>query len=807
MAGNNEVLVSFKGKDDGLGKESKTQKENIKGVGDESKKTDDQITKTGDSGSVAGQKISSGFKIGAAAVAAAAVAASALVGKLAKDSIQAYADYEQLSGGVDKLFGGAADAVKASADTAYKTAGMSANAYMENVTGFSASLISGLKGNTTKAAELANVAISDMSDNANTYGTDMDSIQRTYQGFAKSQFGMLDNLKLGYGGSASEMARLINDSKVLGDTQVTAANVSEVSMDKIIQAVHKTQETMGIAGTTAKEAASTISGSLASTQAAWTNVMASFGTGSDMAIEKAVNGLIESAGNFVSNISKILPDVLGGVTSLITTLVSMIPDLLADLLPAFIDGVVRVINGLVAAIPDLLGVLTEIIPTLVQGFVKIFLSIVDALPEIIKGFLALFTALATALLDPKLLKKVIKSLAKAVIGIVQAIAEFIKDPTALSAILEGAFTLFMEIIKALPDIIIALVAALPDIIDGLVKFLTDGKNVAMIAKAALILFIGVVPVVIAMLLKKFLDLIPGLGKVWETIVNALKTFFAQIPAAFMTVMNAIKTAAMAVWNFIWLNIIKPVIDFIVGYFTFLYNTWVTIITAIKDAAQAIWSWIWNNIIKPVIDLVVAYFTFLKDTWTTIITTIKDVAVSIWETIKNTITGVVDKVKAVWNGIVEWFKDKWDKIKEGATAIKDGIVGAVKGAFETAKETVKKGINWIIKKINLIIKGFNTVAGKIPGISIEIPEIPELAGGGIVYGPGTSTSDSIPAMLSSGEAVLKASAVKSLGVDAIALLNEGRLPQSQGPIVGEINHYQDADPLALAQQIGAMVRFA
>jgi hypothetical protein len=698
MASTNDVLVSFQGKDDGLGKESKTQKENIKGVGDESKKTDEQIQKTGDSGTTAGDKIGKGFKVGAAAVAAAGVAAAAVVGKLATDAIKAYADFEQLSGGVDKLFGTASDAVMANAKDAYKTAGLSANAYMESVTGFSASLIGGLKGDTTKAADLANVAISDMSDNANTYGTDMESIQKSYQGFAKGQFGMLDNLKLGYGGSQAEMARLINDSGVLGSTMVDAASVSEVSMDKIIEAIHKTQENMGIAGTTAKEAASTISGSFASTQAAWTNVLASFGSGSDMAIEEAVNGLIESAGNFATNISKILPDVLGGVTGLIQVLITEIPPLLATLLPALIDGVVRVIEGLVDAIPGLIDTLTKVAPDLVAGIVKIFLSILDALPEIIDGFLELFSALAEALLDPKVLTKLIKSLAKAIIGLVDSIVKFIKDPKALETILQGAITLFLEIVKALPEIIIALVKAIPEIIKSLVKFLTDPKNLEMILQAMVTLgleLVKAIPLIIVEIVKAIGELIPG-----------LKGVFEKIP---------------------------------------------------------------------------------------------------------------EVVKKVWNGIVDWVKGLPEKIVSAFGAIKEGIKGAFTSAIDSAKGVMKKGINWIIEKINKVIKGFNKLSGKIPGVGdkLQIPEIPELAnggyvglaGGGRVSGPGSGTSDSIPAMLSNGEFVLKAQAVRNLGLDNVAAINEGQTPQASGPIVGVMNVREEADALALAQTIGALVRFA
>ena len=218
------------------------------------------------------------------AVTAGITACVAAIGGLVTKSVQAYADYEQLKGGVETLLGAkgatnvkeyaeivgkSVDEVKdeykslsdsektvfKNANNAYKTAGLSANAYMETVTGFSASLLQSVKGNTTEAVKLADIAISDMSDNANTFGTDIQSIQNAYQGFAKGNFTMLDNLKLGYGGTKEEMLRLVKDAGVV-DKSVKSIN--DVSFDQIILAINKTQESMGIAGTTAREASKTI---------------------------------------------------------------------------------------------------------------------------------------------------------------------------------------------------------------------------------------------------------------------------------------------------------------------------------------------------------------------------------------------------------------------------------------------------------------------------------------------------------------------------------------------------------------------
>lgn len=219
-------------------------------------------------------KITNALKnIEKAALASSAAVAAALT-KLSSDALAAYSQYEQLAGGVETLFSGAEDIVMKNAENAYKTAGISANSYMQTVTGFSATLLQGLGGDTKKAAEIADSALIDMADNANKMGTAMSSIQYAYQGFAKDNYTMLDNLKLGYGGTQSEMARLINDSGVLnGEMVATAENVKDIPFDKIIEAIHKIQENLGITGTTALEAETTLEGSMNKLKAAWENAL------------------------------------------------------------------------------------------------------------------------------------------------------------------------------------------------------------------------------------------------------------------------------------------------------------------------------------------------------------------------------------------------------------------------------------------------------------------------------------------------------------------------------------------------------
>ena len=333
-------------------------------------------------------------KIGKAAVAVGKTmavglgAAATAIGGVAKASLESYAEYEQLVGGVDTLFKDSSKKVQEYADNAYRTAGLSANEYMDTVTSFSASLLQGLDGDTERAAEIANRAITDMSDNANKMGTDMSMIQNAYQGFAKQNYTMLDNLKLGYGGTASEMARLINDSGVLGDAmEVTAESVKDVSFDKVIEAIGVVQDRIGITGTTAKEAASTIEGSTKAMKSAWTNLLTGLGSeDADLSglMDKFVNSVITMGNNIIPRIKLIFNGISKAVGKLMPKLSEQLPSLLQDLLPGLIEGAVALFNGLVEALPTLLQILIEQVPFIITQIGQALLNAAPKLFETIK---------------------------------------------------------------------------------------------------------------------------------------------------------------------------------------------------------------------------------------------------------------------------------------------------------------------------------------------------------------------------------------------------------------------------------------
>ncbi|SJZ93458.1 hypothetical protein SAMN02745116_01874 [Pilibacter termitis] len=283
VASNEKAIESMGTEEEDATKQTDKLGNELKDTADEAEKSGSKFDKLG------GVLKGVGVTMGAFAVAAGAVAV-----KLGKEVVSAYSDYEQLVGGVDTLFGDASKTVQKSADNAFKTAGMSANEYMETVTGFSASLIASLDGDTKKAAGVADQAITDMSDNANKMGTDITSIQNAYQGFAKQNYGMLDNLKLGYGGTKTEMERLLADAEKITGKKYDLSNFADVT-----EAIHAIQTQMGITGTTAKEATETIGGSIQGLQSSIGNLMAGLGN-ANADIGMLIGNVVEAFQNVIN---------------------------------------------------------------------------------------------------------------------------------------------------------------------------------------------------------------------------------------------------------------------------------------------------------------------------------------------------------------------------------------------------------------------------------------------------------------------------------------------------------------------------
>lgn len=375
-------------------------------------------------------------------------AAGTAVGKITKDAVESYSNYEQLVGGVETLFGNGGLTLKQfakqegqtvaaarsqykeltaaqneafkNANNAYKTAGMSANEYMEVSTGFAASLVSSLGGDTNKAVKYADMAVIDMADNANKMGSDISSIQYAYQGFAKQNYTMLDNLKLGYGGTAREMARLVNDSGVLGskkidldDTKELGNALSEVGFAKITEAIHEVQKEMGIFETTKNEAEGTIQGSMSMMKASWQNMLTALVTGGDQ-YDQSVQNLVNSVTVFGDNILPVVEGALNGVGALINDLAPIIseklPGMIQDILPGLILAATSVISSLGSALPGIIQAFIDVVPELLSMLDVLVNVILDNLPLFLEAALQIGIALINGLAEkaPQLSAKILE---------------------------------------------------------------------------------------------------------------------------------------------------------------------------------------------------------------------------------------------------------------------------------------------------------------------------------------------------------------------------------------------------------------
>lgn len=380
-------------------------------------------------------KLQNGLKTAAKIGTAAVTAAATGIGVLTKGAIENYAEYEQLIGGVETLFKNSADTVRLYAANAYKTAGLSANEYMNTVTSFSASLLQSLGGDTQAAADYADMAITDMSDNANKMGTDMAMIQNAYQGFAKQNYTMLDNLKLGYGGTKTEMERLLADATAISGIKYDISSYADV-----VEAIHVIQEEMGIAGTTAKEANETISGSLASAKSAWENLLT--GIADDNAdFGQLVDNFVESVGIAANNIIPRVDTALQGagklVEELVPVLMDKIPVLINSTLPSLIQSglniVLALVQGITQNLPSLVTMGVEMLLMVIDGLIEAIPQLIDALPEVI-------TAIVVTLGDnaPKIMQSGVKLITALIDGLVRSIPTILNNlPQIIKAIVNG----------------------------------------------------------------------------------------------------------------------------------------------------------------------------------------------------------------------------------------------------------------------------------------------------------------------------------------------------------------------------------
>lgn len=665
---------------------------------------------------------SSAIKVGkglAVAGAAAATAVTALVSK----SVGAFADYEQLTGGVETLFGAggrsveeyaqsvgksvsdiqgkydslmsAQNAVLENANKAYMTAGMSANEYMDTVTGFSASLISSLGGDTNKAADYANSALVDMSDNANKMGTDMESIKNAYQGFAKQNYTMLDNLKLGYGGTQEEMKRLLSDAEKLTGQRYDISSFADIT-----QAIHAIQTQMDITGTTAKEASTTISGSWGSLKAAFQNVLVGLTTGGDM-FDQSLDALINTAVTFGQNIIPAIKGALSGVGYLIEGLAPVIgetiPPLINDLAPTLANSAVSLISSLVngltqnatqfseclsnmiivavagisTVVPQLLDAASKIVSNLMQG-------LTNSMPQIVNGAVTLIEGLVDGLVD---------NVPLLVMGAVQLVASLANGLIAnLPRIIDAGVNLITGIVSASYSM-------MPQIIQNGMQLVV---NLAVGLVRAIPQLIAALPRITGAIVKEFKSV-----NWFDLGLQLIKSIWEGIKSIGSEMWNGVKEKTSELWGGVKnvvsekLNNIKSAYDAHGGG---LKGATFAAIEGVKEYYRTGYDAI-NQLtggkLGEVVNVVGEKMEVVKGKFSEAFGNVKNTVMTIFENIKN---GITEKISAAVNKVKEIFGSIADKVSE--------VWGKIKGIIKAPK---------IVQKGTVSIAGVST---PIPKLGLE-----------------------------------------------------------------------------------------
>ena len=585
------------------------------------------------------------------AIGAAGVTAFSALTKSALDGV---GSLEQNIGGVNKLFEDSADIVIKNSKKAFNTAGMSANEYMENVTGFAASLVSGLGGDTKKAAEIADIAIRDMSDNANTFGSDIESIKNAYQGFAKQNYTMLDNLKLGFGGSADGMAKLINKyGEFDGALEVTAKSVKDVPFDEMIKAIHNAQVEMNIAGTTSKEAADTIEGSMASAKAAWDNFLSGAGS-----VDDFVSALTGAVGQIGKNLVEIVPRLAEGLSQLIEQLGPYIVPMVQELLPALTDGALALINGLLSNIPVLLPTLTELAIQIVSSIAS---TIAENGPEILEGLKGAFESIATSLttMFPGLQPLVdsFKDIWESAGHLVDALIPLAERVFPILVSVAGSvFQAFEKLVSSISPLVESLLPALNSVVAFLVEHM-DGVLAVVTAVVAGFMAFQTVEFVIGF-------------------IEGVQAAFAALNLVMM--LNPI-------------SLIIGLIAALVAAFIYLWNN--------CDGFREFWINLWDKVKEVVSNAVEFVLNWVKS----LPGKIKDKLIEIYNNIINFKNDMTQKAKETAENfvknLVDGIKELPDKFKESAHNVVEGFINGIKEKIQNAKDAIKDFADGIFSGFN------------------------------------------------------------------------------------------------------------
>lgn len=680
--------------------------------------------------------VGTAFKAAATAGVAGLGAASAGIAAFSKKALDAYADYEQLVGGVETLFGDAAGTVMQYADQAFQSAGLSANDYMETVTSFSASLLQSLNNDTGKAAEYANQALVDMSDNANKMGSNMQDIQNAYQGFAKQNYTMLDNLKLGYGGTKEEMERLIADANKLKKANGETANLSIKSFADIVEAIHLVQTEMGITGTTAKEASTTIQGSVSAMKAAWTNLMV--GVADDTQdFDQLMDNFVSSAATAASNILPRLETILTGTGQLITKMAPIItaamPVLVQAVLPAMIEAGVSLISAFAGSIissgPALVQTAMDAIQTVLTNGLGLSEStssgIMGVLQSLLEGCQTIFTGIGDAFGAVRDTVNTIMadagitwtdvwngiaagiSAAAAIIsgvitGIADAIAWVVAEANTDGTVLNDIWTGIQSAVQEVGDIVDSVFGDVQNVISGAIATVSEDVTTAGItwdgvwngictvvdtAGAAISSALGV--------LGDFMSWLTSGSAGAEAFQAAIVGIVTAITAynAIMGVQQAITTvvtAAQAALNLVMaanpIMLVVMAVAALVAGLIYLWNTNEGFREAVTTAWEAI-----KSAFSAAIDAICGFFSNLAATassiWNSITTTISNAVNTVSTTVSNVFNAVKTTVSSIWTGIKTTISNVVNSIKTTVSNVFNAVKTAISTPLTAAKTTV------------------------------------------------------------------------------------------------------------------------
>lgn len=646
------------------------------------------------SGTLLGNVVSDGLRTVTNGIAEIGRTAASMAVSIGKASLDSYADYEQLVGGVETLYKDSAGIIENYAKDAYKNVGLSANDYMETSTSFAAALVSSLSGDTEKAAEMANTAISDMSDNANKMGTNISSIQDAYNGFAKQNYTMLDNLKLGYGGTQAEMKRLIKEAAAMTDTQKelgVTVDSNSMSYANIVQAIHVVQANMGIMGTTSKEAATTIQGSTASMKSAWENLLTGIADPEQdfqSLVDNLVDSVITAGNNIIPRIKEIVPTLIDGLSELVTQLAPYVSGVIMELEPTIEEGLQSLFGGLSSVASELQPIVAEVFSFFGDAIISGLTSAIEN--SDFSFLLDIFDNVKTAVEE---VVPVIEEIAPALVTVGAAVKGWqigTKIQKMVTAFDEAkvAVSLFSmglsdaEIAQGALNGTLKASEVLAGLLTGKISLMTLAQAAAAKAQAAfnavlaanpitlVVVAIGALVGILAVLYAKNEDFRNGVNAAWDAISAKIQEVVAFVQPYVEAAMQVIGQVVTQV-----ITDLTPVIQSIGEAFS-----------AAWSLVQTVWAWA-SAFFQAIFQAIVVIFApfapiisgFFQGAWI-IIQSIWNVAVSFFQTVFNLITGVFSTIDAVLSGD---FQSAWESIQ--------GIFEGAFDFFSTVGQNVVEGI--------------------------------------------------------------------------------------------------------------------